>query len=128
MSRYDRKQTLANAERFITEELKEKEALILNAEEQSLALEYDLFVALREELKTYIPRVQALASQISELDVYLSFATITDKYRFIRPTFHDGRAIEILNGRHPVVEKMLNKQQYVPNDCVLSENKMMLWI
>ena len=128
LSRYDRKQTLANAERFITEELKEKEALILNAEEQSLALEYDLFVALREELKSYIPRVQALASDISEVDVYLSFATITDKYRFVRPIFHEGHGIRIVNGRHPVVEKMLNKQQYVPNDCVLTEEKNMMLI
>ena len=128
LSRFERKQTLANAERFITEELKEKEALILNAEEQSLALEYDLFVALREQLKGYIPRVQLLASEISELDVFISFATITDKYRFTRPMFHAGRAIKIINGRHPVVEKMLNKQQYVPNDCVLTEEKNMMLI
>lgn len=128
LSRFERKQTLANAERFITEELKEKEALILNAEEQSLALEYDLFVALREQLKGYIPRVQSLASEISELDVFLSFATVTDKYRFTRPTFHTGRAIKIINGRHPVVEKMLNKSQYVPNDCVLTEEKNMMLI
>lgn len=128
LSRFERKQTLANAERFITEELKEKEALILNAEEQSLALEYDLFVELREQLKQYIPRVQALASEISEIDVYVSFATITDKYRFVRPTFHDGQGIRIINGRHPVVEKMLNKQQYVPNDCVLTNEKNMMLI
>ncbi len=107
LSRYERKQTLANAERYITEELKEKEALILNAEEQSLALEYDLFVALREQLKAYIPRVQALASAISELDVYMSFAVVTEKYRFTKPTFHEGRALKIIDGRHPVVEKML---------------------
>jgi DNA mismatch repair protein MutS len=128
LSRFERKQTLANAERFITEELKEKEALILNAEEQSLALEYELFVALREQLKAYIPRVQALASEISELDVYMSFATITDRYRFVRPVFHEGRSIKIVNGRHPVVEKMLNKQQYVPNDCILTDEKNMMLI
>lgn len=128
LSRYDRKQTLANAERFITEELKEKEALILNAEEQSLALEYELFVELREQLKTFIPRVQALAAEISELDVYVSFATVTEKYRFTKPTFHEGRALNIINGRHPVVEKMLNKQQYVPNDCILSDEKNMMLI
>ncbi|MGE7021154.1 DNA mismatch repair protein MutS [Solibacillus cecembensis] len=128
LARFERKQTLANAERFITEELKEKEALILNAEEQSLALEYDLFVALREQLKTYIPRVQALAAQISELDVYMSFANVTDKYRFTKPVFHDGRALKIIEGRHPVVEKMLNKQSYVPNDCLLSDEKNMMLI
>ncbi|MEG0472655.1 MAG: DNA mismatch repair protein MutS, partial [Solibacillus sp.] len=128
LARFERKQTLANAERFITEELKEKEALILNAEEQSLALEYDLFVALREQLKRFIPRVQALAAQISELDVYMSFANVTDKYRFTKPVFHEGRALKIIEGRHPVVEKMLNKQSYVPNDCVLSEEKNMMLI
>lgn len=128
LTRYERKQTLANAERYITEELKEKEALILNAEEQSLALEYELFVALREKLKAYIPRVQALAAQISELDVFMSFAVVTEKYRFTKPTFHDNRAMKIIEGRHPVVEKMLNKQAYVPNDCVLTEDKNMMLI
>lgn len=128
LARFERKQTLANAERFITEELKEKEALILNAEEQSLALEYDLFVALRDQLKTYIPRVQKLAASISELDVLMSFATVTDKYRFTKPVFHEGRALKIVEGRHPVVEKMLNKQSYVPNDCILTDDKNMMLI
>lgn len=128
LTRYERKQTLANAERYITEELKEKEAIILNAEEQSLSLEYDLFVELREELKTFIPRVQVLASQISELDVYVSFAVVTEKYRFVKPEFHEGKALKIVNGRHPVVEKMLNKQLYVPNDCILTEQKNMMLI
>ena len=86
LTRYERKQTLANAERYITHELKEKEALILNAEEESLTLEYDLFVEIREELKAFIPRVQALAASISELDVLLSFANVSEKYRFTKPT------------------------------------------
>jgi len=128
LSRYERKQTLANAERYITEELKEKEAIILNAEEQSLALEYDLFVELRDKLKAFIPRVQALASEISELDVYISFAVVSEKYRFVKPAFHGGRALKIVGGRHPVVEKMLNKQSYVPNDCVLPDDKNMMLI
>ena len=128
LSRYERKQTLANAERYITEELKEKEAIILNAEEQSLALEYDLFVELRDKLKAFIPRVQALASEISELDVYISFAVVSEKYRFVKPAFHEGRALKIVGGRHPVVEKMLNKQSYVPNDCVLPDDKNMMLI
>lgn len=128
LTRYERKQTLANAERYITEELKEKEAIILNAEEQSLALEYEIFVALREKMKPYIPRVQALASQISELDVYISFAMVSEQYHFVKPTFHSGKALKIVGGRHPVVEKMLNKQMYVPNDCVLSEEKNMMLI
>ena len=128
LSRYERKQTLANAERYITQELKEKEALILNAQEETLELEYRLFVELREQLKAFIPRVQALAAQISELDVYMSFAQIAEKYHFVKPVFHDGRAMRIVNGRHPVVEKMLGKQTYVPNDCVLEENSNMYLI
>lgn len=128
LARYERKQTLANAERYITEELKEKEAIILNAEEQSLALEYELFVALREQLQAYIPRLQALAAKISELDVLVSFAVVSEKYQFTRPTFHKGRTLSIIEGRHPVVEKMLNKQLYVPNDCHLPEDSNMMLI
>lgn len=128
LSRYERKQTLANAERFITNELKEKESLILNAEEQGLELEYQLFVQLRDEIKQYIPRIQQLASEISEIDVYISFAVVSEKYRFTKPTFHEGKALKIIGGRHPVVEKMLNKQLYVPNDCVLTEEQNMMLI
>lgn len=127
-ARYVRKQTLANAERYITDELKEKESLILSAEEESLLLEYELFTQLREEIKAYIPRVQQLAKQISELDVYISFAQVSDKHRLTRPTFHDTNAMIIKEGRHPVVEKMMNNQLYVPNDCMLTEDENMLLI
>ncbi|MGF9975948.1 DNA mismatch repair protein MutS [Viridibacillus arvi] len=128
LERYERKQTLANAERYITDELKEKEAIILNAEEESLALEYTLFTQIREELKQYIPRLQGLASAISELDVYVGFAMVTEKYRFTKPVFHEGRSLKIVNGRHPVVEKMMNQQLYVPNDCILTDDRNMMLI
>lgn len=128
LERYDRKQTLANAERYTTPELKEKEALILTAEEESLSLEYDLFVAIRDEVKQYISRIQRLASSLSGLDVFLSFANVAEKYRFVKPDFNDANEISIIEGRHPVVEKMLNKQHYVPNDCVLAEGQNMLLI
>lgn len=128
LERYERKQTLANAERYITPELKEKEALILTAEEKILTLEYELFVSLREQVKEHISRIQELASQISALDVYISFAEVAEKYRFTKPAFNDGRKISIQEGRHPVVEKMLNKQHYVPNDCELGESGNMLLI
>ncbi|QFF98616.1 DNA mismatch repair protein MutS [Psychrobacillus glaciei] len=127
-TRYVRKQTLANAERYITDELKEKESLILSAEDESLLLEYDLFTQLREEIKAYIPLVQKLAKQISELDVYISFAQVSEKHRLTKPNFHETNAMEIKEGRHPVVEKMMNNQLYVPNDCVLTEDKKMLLI
>lgn len=127
-SRYVRKQTLANAERYITDELKEKESLILSAEDESLVLEYELFTELREEIKHYIPLVQKLAKQISELDVYISFAEVAEKHRLTRPVFHNSKAMIIKEGRHPVVEKMMNNQLYVPNDCVLTEEENMMLI
>lgn len=128
LTRYERKQTLANAERYITDELKEKESLILTAEEESLALEYSLFVELREKVKQYIPQVQSLAAKVSELDVFTSFAEVSDQYRLTKPVFHDGLDLTIVNGRHPVVEKMMNKQHYVPNDCSLTSKENMLLI
>nr|WP_147608035.1 DNA mismatch repair protein MutS [Kurthia massiliensis] len=128
LSRYERKQTLTNSERYISAELKEKEELILTAQEESSVLEYKLFTEIRETMKQYIHRLQTIASQISELDVYAAFATVSEKYRFVKPTFHESRALKIVNGRHPVVEKMLNKSTYVPNDCVLNENENMMLI
>ncbi|MCG7342944.1 DNA mismatch repair protein MutS [Sporosarcina sp. ACRSL] len=128
LSRYERKQTLANAERFITAELKEKEDLILNAEAEGQDLEYTLFCNVRDEMKNHIRRVQQLAGVLSELDVLLSFAEVSEKQRFVRPQFHDGRALEIKNGRHPVVEKMMDHSLYVPNSCNLTEDANMLLI
>lgn len=128
LSRYERKQTLANAERYITAELKEKEELILNAEADGQELEYTLFCEVREEMKTHIRRVQLLASVLSELDVLVAFATVSEKYRFVKPQFHSGRALEIKNGRHPVVEKMMDQSLYVPNNCMLTETENMLLI
>ena len=103
--RYERKQTLANAERFITDELKEKETLILEAEEKIVQLEYDLFTALREEVKVFIPKLQHLAKVISELDVLQSFATVSEEEQFVKPVLTTKREIFIKDGRHPVVEK-----------------------
>ncbi|MGF9965470.1 DNA mismatch repair protein MutS [Bacillus rhizoplanae] len=120
--RYERKQTLANAERFITDELKEKETLILEAEEKIVQLEYDLFTALREEVKVFIPKLQQLAKIISELDVLQSFATVSEEEQFVKPTLTNKREIFIKDGRHPVVEKVLNGKLYVPNDCIMPEN------
>jgi DNA mismatch repair protein MutS len=120
--RYERKQTLANAERFITDELKEKEAMILGAEEKIVQLEYDLFVSIREEVKTYIPRLQRLAKAISELDVLQGFATVSEEEHFVKPVLTSKREIFIKDGRHPVVEKVLEKKTYVPNDCVMGED------
>ncbi|MTH51802.1 DNA mismatch repair protein MutS [Bacillus mangrovi] len=113
---YERKQTLTNAERFITPDLKEKEALILEAEDNMSQLEYELFLGLREQVREFIPRLQSLAKCISELDVLQCFAAVSDKRRYTRPVFSDGE-MDITGGRHPVVEKVLQTQEYVPNDC-----------
>ena len=128
LERYERKQTLANAERYITPELKEKEDLILNAEEKGLECEYDLFATIRDEMKVHIRQIQILASVLSELDVLLAFTHIAEKRNYVKPTFHNGKALEIKNGRHPVVEKMMDHSLYVPNSCTLTEKSNMLLI
>lgn len=127
--RYERKQTLANAERFITPELKEKESLILEAEEKSLALEYELFSQVRETVKKYIERVQKLAKIVAAIDVLQSFATTSEKYHYVRPKMKsDDQTIYLVEGRHPVVEKVLGKQTYVPNSVDMDEETDILLI
>ncbi|WP_379967452.1 DNA mismatch repair protein MutS [Ectobacillus sp. sgz5001026] len=126
--RYERKQTLANAERYITDELKEKEALILGAEEKIVQLEYDLFAHLREQVKTYIPKLQHIAKVLSELDVLQSFATVSEEEQFIKPTLSKTREINIVDGRHPVVEKVLQAKTYVPNNVMMGEKLDILLI
>lgn len=126
--RYERKQTLTNAERYITPELKEKEAIILEAEEKIIDLEYDLFLEIREQVKTFIPRLQQLAKAISEIDVLQSFAEVSEQYQYTKPEFSKNRKIVIEQGRHPVVEKVLNSQEYVANDCYMDPDREMLLI
>lgn len=126
--KYERKQTLTNAERFITPELKEKEALILEAEEKSVDLEYELFTELREQVKAYIPKLQELAEKISEVDVLQGFATVSELNDYNRPSFNDSRKIHINEGRHPVVEKVMRNDLFVPNDVQMDEESDILLI
>ncbi|MCA0174256.1 DNA mismatch repair protein MutS [Bacillus sp. RAR_GA_16] len=126
--RYERKQTLSNAERFITPELKEKETLILEAEEKIVDLEYSLFTNLREEVKAYIPELQQLARKISELDVLQSFAVVSEENRFTKPIFSKERKVAVEGGRHPVVEKMLKGREYVANDVMMDRDREILLI
>ena len=126
--RYERKQTLVNAERFATPELKEKESLILGAEEKSVGLEYDLFVKVRDQIKQAIKRLQKLARALSELDVLQSFAVVSENYHFVRPTFSKNHNLAIQDGRHPVVEKFMGHQEYVPNDVKMSPKTDILLI
>ena len=125
---YERKQTLTNAERFITPELKEKETLILEAEEKIVELEYQLFVDLREQVKQYIPRLQLLAKRISELDVLQCFATVSENRHYSKPQFSQTGELFMKDGRHPVVEKVMDSQEYVPNDCFFNDQRRMLLV
>jgi DNA mismatch repair protein MutS len=125
---YERKQTLSNAERFITPALKEKEALILQAEEKSGELEYELFAEIREIVKEHIPRLQAAAKAVSELDVLQCFAQVSEERRYVKPNFSTEGKVVIKEGRHPVVEKVLNAQEYVANDCFMDQEREVLLI
>lgn len=121
--RYERKQTLANSERYITPELKEMEATILEAEEKSQALEHKLFLEVREEVKKEIKRLQKLAHLIAQIDVLQSFAQVSEDNHYTRPAFHeDSRDVRIVEGRHPVVEHVMEDQEYVPNDVYLEDD------
>jgi DNA mismatch repair protein MutS len=117
---YIRKQTLVNAERFITPELKDFEARVLRAEGERNAREEELFIALRRELKGFLPEIVRAAEGVAEIDVLLSFADLAATGGFGRPAVNAGRDIVIENGRHPVVEKILGRHAFVPNDCRLS--------
>ena len=123
---YERKQTLAGAERYISKILKEKEDLILNAEEKIIKIEYDLFIEIRNEVKKYIPILQNIAHIISEIDVLQSFATIAEENNYVRPIFSDDRKVEIIENRHPVIEKVINN--YVTNDIKMDEKTNILLI
>lgn len=126
--RYERKQTLTNAERFITPELKDKEQIILEAEQKSTDLEYALFKEIRELIKEQIERLQNLAKQVAEIDVLQSFAVVSEKYQFVKPTMTKNHSIEIKDGRHPVVEKVMGHQSYVPNDIDMDSSTDILLI
>ena len=124
---YERKQTLSNCERYISPILKEKESMILNAEEKIINLEYDLFISIRDKIKEYIPRLQEIAKVISEIDVLQSFSTVAEENNYIRPNIVDERILDIKENRHAVVEKVLNTE-YVSNDIYMPEDKNILLI
>ena len=124
---YERKQTLSNCERYISPILKEKEAIILNAEEKIIELEYELFSNIKNEIKEYIPKLQEVAKTISEIDVLLSFSIVSTENNYIRPTLTDKNVISIKDNRHAVVEKVLDTE-YVPNDIIMNENTNILLI
>ncbi|MDD4000689.1 MAG: DNA mismatch repair protein MutS, partial [Bacilli bacterium] len=115
---YIRKQTLANSERYITQELKEKEASILRAEEKTLSLEYQLFTSVREEAKTYTHELQELAKKISELDMMVSLYTVANENKYVRPIITNDKSLELKASRHPVLEKYTDN--FIPNDLSMN--------
>ena len=113
-----RKQTLTNCERYISPTLKEKEATILNAEENIVDLEYELFNEIKDTLKKEVIKLKQTSEIISEIDAILSLSICSEKYNLVKPTFNTNHSINIINGRHPVVE-IVNKNNYVANNCIM---------
>ena len=124
-----RKQTLVNAERYITQELKEYEEKILGAEEKILSLETQIFSNLVADLASYIPSIQVDASHLARLDVLLSFANVSRAYKYIRPVISENDVLDIKQGRHPVIERqMAVGESYIPNDLYLDSEKQQIII
>lgn len=118
-----RKQTLANAERYTTDELTKIANAVLGSEEKLYALEYEVFVAIREELAAQIARVQKTAHVIAKLDVFTSLSYVAEQNQYVRPTINEEGTIHIKEGRHPVVEKMISNSQFITNDTYLDNNE-----
>ena len=124
---YERKQTLANCERFITPLLKEKENIILGAEEKIISLEYKIFMDIREVIKRYVSDLQKVARVISEIDMLQSFSVTADLYKFTRPEINDKQVLKLIECRHPVVEQVM-KEKYIPNDIIMDKTTNILLI
>ena len=126
--RYTRKQTLANCERFITEELKELERTILGAEDNAVQLEYTLFSEIRGTLSAALPRLQRTAQGVKTLDALNALARVAQENGYVRPEINEARILEIKDGRHPVVEQSLGHDRFVPNDTTLHDEARMMII
>ena len=124
---YERRQTLVSSERFISPSLKEKEALILNAEEKIIEIEFNLFLEVKEEIRKEINNLQDIADNISDIDALISLSNVADSYNLVRPELIDERRIEIKDGKHPVIERVSNTE-YVPNDIMMDEETNVLLI
>ena len=123
--KYERRATLVNSERFISPELKHYEQLVLNAKERIESLEYEIFTQLRNKAKEYVKSLQQLANIISEIDCYISLSDIAIKNNYVRPTFNQNKVINIVDGRHPVLENLIGPK-YIVNDVVINKYNMIL--
>ena len=124
---WERRQTLTNAERYITPELKEKEALILNAEERIIDLEYNLFMEIKESIKKVLFELKESATTLSEIDALCSLSLVSEEHHLIRPKFNKGHELRIIDGRHPVVE-IVSNNNYVKNDVIMDSDTNTLLI
>ena len=124
---FERKQTLANAERFITPLLKEKEALVLNAEDKIIELEYELFNEIKDDIKNHLIELKKVSNIIGEIDAIVSLSVVAEENSFIRPKLNNDNILYLKDNRHPVVEKVINTE-YVPNDVIMDENTSTLLI
>lgn len=124
---WERRQTLANCERFISPELKEKEALILNAEEKIIELEYNLFIEIKNIIKKEILKIKHTGDTISSIDAILALAICSEELNLVRPILNDSKDLEIIEGRHPVVE-IVSGDLYVSNDCIMNKSASTLLI
>lgn len=120
---YMRKQTLTNAERYITPKLKELEDMILGAEDKLYALEYELYCEVRERIASEVVRIQKTAKAIAQIDVFASLAYVAERNNFVKPNINEKGVIDIKNGRHPVVEKMIPNEMFIANDTYLDDRK-----
>ena len=120
---YVRKQTLTNAERYITQELKELEDLILGAEDRLYALEYELFADVRDKVGQEVVRIQRTAKAVAALDVFASLALVAEKNNFVKPKINESGVLDIKGGRHPVVEQMIENDMFISNDTYLDNQK-----
>lgn len=125
---YTRKQTLANAERYITAELKELEDIILGAEDKLVVLEYEMFREIRDKIANEILRIQKTAKAVAGIDVFAALALVAERNNYCRPSINENGTIDIKNGRHPVVEQMINNDMFIANDTYLDNHKQRISI
>lgn len=125
---YTRKQSISNAERFVTPELKEMEAKILSANDKIIALEYEIFTQMRDYIKKDVHSIQDVASVVAQVDVYQSLASKASHNGYVRPIFNNQHTVDIVNGRHGVIEQVISRQNYVPNDLHIEEDSPILLI
>ena len=125
---YHRKQTLSNCERFISEELKQVEEHIVNSKTKIEELELKLFQDVKIKIHEYIPRLQRVANTLSDIDVFVSLSDVAEEYGYVKPDFNDNNVIDIVDGRHPIVERNVSADSYISNDCKVEKDENILLI